>query len=154
MVEAREVVYGVSEVQNQAVFIPKEQAVELASVWAAVDQAATWGDLRKRLSARRYAEAIAQISEDGSEPPETQPFDRDGLGALTDGDWPDFPAQIATEWMPSAVLALGESANNMVSGDWVEFRLEAELDAVAALRQHGFSVERDDALVAVACGWE
>lgn len=75
------------------------------------------------MSDRRFAEAVDQVVEDRgeSEPLDAEAFDLEQLGLFQDGDWPEFPAQTALDWLPEDVLALGEKTGNMINGDWIEF---------------------------------
>ena len=65
-----------------------------------------------------------------------------------DSEWPGADLGSAhMEWMPSAVLELGDEGSSMVSGVRVAFAAEDESKIVEALRSHGFIVERNDDLV-------
>ena len=65
-----------------------------------------------------------------------------------EGDWPGADLESAhTEWMPSAVLKLGDEGSSMVSGVGVVFAAEDESRIVEALRSNGFIVERNDDLM-------
>lgn len=54
-----EVVYG--EVDHYLVFIPRERAVELASIHQALWSSATWGEFRSRIPRHDYAQILEAV---------------------------------------------------------------------------------------------
>ena len=157
---SEEIVFGEIEMgYAYLVFVPAALATELRETRRALAEAETWGDLRQRLPAHRFEEAVAQVAEsvDGEEhdvPADNEPFSTDQLAAFGDGDWPTWPAQHQLEWMPDDVQALAEPAENRFNGEWLEFPPAREAEVVAALRRHGYEVREDHDLVRAASGFE
>ncbi len=89
-----EVVYG--EIQDGLVFIPVEEARELAGLREALGTSKTWGEFRARVPKERYEEALERLPqneerEEGEEVEEPAPearFAPEEIGGFADGDWP------------------------------------------------------------------
>jgi hypothetical protein len=138
-------VYGTAG--ESLVFLPREQAEELATVWEALF-APTWGEMRSGLSEKRFQEVQEMFdgidfdtfyAEQRQEHPrltrkkaleayrelplgERLPLDDDpfGLpGPVCDGDWPEWPAQQMLKWMPRDLPGATVEMSSMApSSNW------------------------------------
>lgn len=90
--------------------------------------------------------------EDG-EDPVSYPADDDLLdihdvSCVADGDWPPMVTTRAFDLLPKDLQArFGGSADTTLNGDYLEIPLDCEAEIVAALRERGFEVRRDDKLI-------
>ena len=147
-----ELVYGVPF--DELIFIPRERAEHLAAIHNALNIATTWGEFFRLLPEDARAEVEGWFTEDEQErPADNQPFDRDDVPGVADGDWPGWPAQEMLSWVPDDIQQqYGRVAASAISGDCLVLdtsRIEA---IIAALESNGFSCTRDDSLVMRAAG--
>jgi hypothetical protein len=75
-------------------------------------------------------------------------FDIGELGPVADGDWPGMVTSRALTLLPKEIKArFGKDVDTAFNGDYLEIPLAAEGELVAALRERGFEVTRDDDLI-------
>jgi HEAT repeat protein len=87
------------------------------------------------------------------------PLDEDAfhgydLPQVSDGDYPEWPAQQMLTWMPEQILERPFSRRQitMLNGEFLELDPAAEGEIVAALTAAGFRCSKDALLVLKACG--
>ena len=155
---AKSLVYGVFQA-DELVFIPKQQALELAQLWRALDSAQTWADFRRLAPNHLYADAVERIQDDPDSTlsdagPDLQAaFDRDDIPGHADGDWPLFPPQQMLDWVPQDIRAgYGRTITTVFNGDYLCFAANDAAKIVRALAQHGYTCEPDENLVKAATG--
>jgi hypothetical protein len=174
------VVYGTAGSASESlVFIPKEQAEELASVWAAL-HSQTWGEMRSCLSEKRFQEVQEMFlgidfdtfyEEQRQEKPrltrkkaleayrelevgERLPLDDESFEMpwpVCDGDWPEWPQQEMLKWMPTD-LPGARVEMSVLNGSFLELDPAHEAEIVAAVEAAGYRCIKDESLVQQACG--
>ncbi len=150
-----EVVYA--DCNDELVFLPKELALELAQIRAALDTSKTWGEFQANVPAHVYEEIMAGMKDD--EDPEALPqsedaFDANDIPGYEDGDWPLWPLQEMLNWMPKDIQQrFGKVVPSAVNGDCLELMSEKADEIVRALESRGFSCAEDESLVIQACGY-
>lgn len=145
---ASEVVYGI--VDPHLVFIPRNLAEELAAVHRAASEASAWGGLREAMPRRHYDEAIAQL---GEEPAASEEFASDQIPGLSEGDWPEWPAQEMLNWMPAQAQALGSVEDSTLNGSFLALDPQKAEEVVSAVEEVGYKCFEDDLLVQEASGY-
>lgn len=149
----RAVVFGI--VDSRVIFLPRTDALHLAGLNDAL-LSPTWGELRRRMEA--LGEEVSggdgwwDEDEDEGGPSDDQPFDAQAAPGYADGDWPPMPETMMMQWMPEGVAdILGSSAGTVLNGDFLNID-PSDAEAVAKrLRDLGFEVVRDDALISAGC---
>src|SRR4029453_8170570 len=107
--------------------------------------AATWGDFRKG-APTLYERALFDLDAEEDPPPDTRELDHDALDG--DGDFAHFPEQLMLDFIPQSVQErFGKVEKTVFNGPILTLEPEHESEIVAELRSHGFSVQRDDALM-------
>lgn len=151
----REVVYA--NCNGELVFLPKDLALELAQIRAALDTSKTWGEFQANVPAHVYEEIMAGMKDD--EDPEALPqpedaFDVNDIPGYDDGDWPIWPLQYMLDWMPRDIQQqFGRVVPSAVNGDSLELMPEKADELVRALESQGFRCTEDESLVIRACGY-
>jgi hypothetical protein len=148
-------VYG--EIGDQFVFIPEPRARFLVQVWRALLTATTWEDL-KRLAPppayrqiRKYNRQV--LGRDASELRADAPFHYDEMTGVADGDYPGWPAQEMSRWMPRDIQRdFGDSDYSYVSGEFLQLDRKHTRAIVQRLRQAGFQCRRNQHLIEQAHG--
>lgn len=140
-------------------FIPEDFALRWVRINDALGHAETWGDIRRTLP-ELYADALAAweeyregYEEDNKEPYPNPPSD-DAPCDMTevppeDGShWRDPYGHDKMDWVASDLFArFGKTTYSMSNGlDGDSLVGDAE-EIAAALREHGFTVRREDDLV-------
>lgn len=143
---------------SDLVFLPHAQAEHLASIFLAICGAETWGELRGAMSTEADAELLAWLESNGwrktRKPQNDDPFDLDAVPGVVEGDWPPWPDQLHLAWMPQDIVkAYGDIEQSVHNGAFVAFSAEKEQLVVGALKEHGYHVERNDTVIAHACGY-
>jgi hypothetical protein len=157
-----ELVYGVYR-NDELVFIPKQQAFELAQLREALTTAKTWGEFKAKVPAHLYKETVYLYSdyeeddEDGEEPEapgDKDEFVADDIPGHGDGDWPIWAAQAMLEWVPQDVQErFGRVAATRLSGEYLYLPENRADEIASAMQSHGYTCVRDDALVERAEGY-
>lgn len=155
-VDWSDLVYGLGDDGIGMIVLPRHKAVHLAAVVEAFETARTWGALRERLPAGEWA-VLTEMFEwdhDGF-PAETDAFDPGMVGMYSDGDYPDWPAQRAFDWMPAEIVdAYGVDETSSLNGEFLVIPVENAPAVVAAFRARGVRIERDDYLALRASRFE
>ena len=147
-------VYG-ELTDDQLVFIPESEAIELAQLQTAIQSSRTWGEFKAQIPPPRWLQAISNyVDNDEPLPADDHPFDTNELPGYGDGDWPQWPAQRMLEWMPEVIRTrFGDVGTSMVSGDMLSIDPASESGIIAALKDAGYTCIRDDHLVSTASGY-
>ncbi|HKF79564.1 MAG TPA: hypothetical protein VKB17_01925, partial [Thermoleophilaceae bacterium] len=141
-------VYGI--LNGDLIALSEGRAQQLRRIHAAIAEAATWGELRARISATDYEDFMAHFDEP---PGSDEPFDGDKVGPLADHDWPEWPQQEMLDLIPKDIQqALGAVEFSAVSGDCLVIPFEREPEFFSALSDRGWCLRRDDELVRQASG--
>jgi hypothetical protein len=137
------------------VFIPEDRARELRDLREGLWEAKTWGQLRSRISQRRWEEVVTlSRREDEQSPKDEDPFDADQIGGYADGDWPEWPAQQMLYWMPPEIRdRCGEVWTSNFNGDALMISADDASEVLAALSEAGYVCVNDADLVAKASGY-
>jgi len=151
----KDLVYG--PIDGYLVFMPRPVAERLIAVRGAINTSRTWGEFKQAMPAGSYQHVVELMREDSSddeelpdywEPDAEMGFDGEQIPGFADGDWPEWPAQEALEWVPAAIQRrFGVEAASVLSGDYLELALEQESAIVAAFVEHGYTCTRDDTLL-------
>ena len=146
----RELVYGVHG--DELVFIPADRARHLALTWKAMTKAKTWGALRMLAPPKAYREILA-FQDSPRSIRAGHSFDYYEMTPVPDGDYPGFPKQEVSDWMPPDVLhAFGRTVSTMMNGDFPAIDPKEERRVVASLRRQGYRCRRNQRLIEAAHG--
>jgi len=147
-----ELVYG--EIDGSLVFIPREEADELADLYGAL-RLSTWGELRRAVSDERWREILQRLGADeGSPPPgDGEELQADSIPGFAEQDWPEWPAQRMGRWLPRDVIAgYGQLTDTLMSGTFTWFDPSSAGAIVRDLERLGWTCEEDQALIEAASG--
>jgi hypothetical protein len=150
-----DLVYG--NVDDMLVFVPREVAIELATLWGALLSSSTWGEFRRRVSSVRYGDILELASRDWDDrldPEDNEDFFGADLPGVRDGDYPEWPAQLMLQWVPTDVADsdFADIRCSVVSGECLFLDPIFELDIVELFYACGFRVGKDEQLVLRAHG--
>lgn len=147
---SKDVTWGV--VEDAAVFGFTELVEDLGRLRTAIEDATTWGEFRRQVSAERVRE-IEQRTQDS--PPDETPFDGDTLPGYGEGDWPEWLHQDMLEWMPKDLASgFGTVSDSLLNGRFLAIDPDDGEDLARELDARGFSCRRDDELLSVATGYD
>lgn len=181
----RDLVYGSSRFATSLVFIPRDTATDLATIWMALVSSKTWGEFRVSVGHRIYQSVLdrGQFGEAYSFesfqlelrkknpalteqqaartyraldvgdrlPCDDDPFEKECISGVEEGDWPDWPEQVMLFRVPSEILnRYGRIEESVLNGPYAVLDISRENEIVAALKQLGYWCRRDDGLIA-AC---
>ena len=150
--QQRDVVYGQSHSTRGLVFIPKGKALELAETQRALTASRTWGEFRSRATPQAFKELLEWEGLEGP-PPDEQTFCAGDIGAVCDGDWPDWPEQLMTKWAPPEIISkYGRVESSVLNGPFAVLEEAREAEIVVAFERVGYRCIRDDKLIAHCCG--
>ena len=153
-------VYG--PIGDNLVFMPRPAAERLRAVREALNTSRTWGEFKQAMPADSYQHVVElmreQAEEDLSDDDEELPdnwepgaetaFEAEQIPGFADGDWPEWPAQEALEWVPTDIQRrFGVESASVLSGDYLTLNIEHEAAIVAAFVEHGYTCSRDDTLL-------
>ena len=155
----KDLVYG--PIADNLVFMPRPAAERLIAVRGAINSSRTWGEFKQAMPADSYQHVVELMREaaeedtaedeelpDHWEPDGETAFDAEQIPGFADGDWPEWPAQAALEWVPKDIQRrFGVEATSFHSGDSLELAIEQEAAIVAAFVEHGYTCSRDDTLL-------
>lgn len=162
-VTAQHFVYGVLD--EFIVVLKRAEAEYLASIWRASKEASTWGEFRARLDERARSELAQRyqfFGADGEVIEDESPGDEEPFGTIQDsvvgwgdtGGWPEWPEAIMFYELPEEVRSrVGRGTTSMLSGDSYLIEPGEEADLLAAFRDLGLSISRNDRLVEEASGY-
>ena len=115
------------------------------------------GGFKQAMPAGSYQHVVELMREDSSddeelpdhwEPDGETAFDAEQIPGFADGDWPEWPAQAALEWVPQDIQhRFGVEGTSLFSGDYLKLDSEQEPAIVAAFVEHGYTCSRDDTLL-------
>jgi hypothetical protein len=93
-----------------------------------------------------YEHALADLDAEENPPPDTQELDHEALDG--DGDFRYFPEQLMLDFIPKLVQErYGRVEETVFNGPILILDPDHESKIVAVLRNRGFSVQRNDALM-------
>ena len=153
--EYDEWVYGTAN--DSLIFLPRTIALELAQLWDALGSSTTWGEFRSRVPEARYREALERVRDhvgDGPRPPDDAEFPGSDLLVASGRAYPEWPAQRMLVWLPREILRPDYGRVESLSLNGLFLRLDPDREAaiVSRLRELGYEVSQDRALVLRACG--
>lgn len=136
------------------VFVLERQAQELRELSHALHAALTWADFWTLIPEVAEEELRENLEwADLELPDDATPFDPMLLPGYDDGEYPQYAPAYGSAWMPQEIeRRYGVGLESAHSGSWSEYPASHEADVVVELRKLGYTVRRDDALVAEACG--
>ena len=137
------------DVTNHVACVPEDEALLLVQLWKALSGAKTWREFRQLAPEPYLSEAEERASTEGDEdaPGDAQQFDMLSIWGLGDGDWPPFPQQQMIDWLPEAVLTMGEIIQTVHNGPILYIEAHRVDAVVSALEAVGFEVRRSDDIV-------
>ena len=151
--DSSRLVYG--QVNESLVFIHRELAVDLARLWDALGSSSTWGEFRKGISPDRFR-TLAERFADGGDcvPRDAEEFPGYDLPSVADGDYPEWPAQLMIDWVPSEIIdaRYAKIVTSVFNGPFLVLDAACESAITADFRSHGFSLTKDLELVLRASG--
>jgi hypothetical protein len=137
---SRDLIYGKAP-NGGLVFMERGKAFENLAFRAAV----IWGDFRKG-APTLYERVLADLDAEEDPPPDTQKLDHEALDG--DGDFHYFPEQLMLDFIPKLVQErYGRVEETAINGPMLILDPDHESKIVAVLRNCGFSVQRNDALM-------
>lgn len=139
-------------IAGHLVFVEKRLAEDLMLLRTGV---ATWGAARNNLKPSRWEEIVEMYADFEIDiPSDDDAFDLDGIPGFADGDWPEWPAQLMLEIVPSSISEkYGRKVDSVFNGQFLEFDAADEENIVAEMNAAGFTCTRNDSLVATASGY-
>jgi len=142
------VIVGV-DVTDHVACVPEDEALLLVQLWRALGSAKTWGEFRQLAPEPYLSEAGERASVDGEEGAlaDAHQFDMLSIWGLGDGDWPPFPQQQMIQWLPEAVLTMGEIVQTVHNGPILYIEAHCIDAVISALEAAGFEVRRSDEIV-------
>jgi len=151
--QSEPLVYGV--VADMLVLLPKSTADYLVATLHAIHFSRTWGEFKKSAPAEAYQEVVEILEEnDEEEPPPRNLFDSDDIFDFTDGDWPEWPAQLMLGYIPEEIRqAYGIIQVSTLNGPFLEINPTREKEVIKALEERGFTCLKDDRLLNAASGY-
>jgi|SRR5580698_1857902 hypothetical protein len=138
----KNLVYG--DLGGTLLFFPRTRAHDFAQFCKARRQARTWGEFRG-LMPPTLLDEIRDFDDDENPHADSANFDKEDPISI----WWPFPQSDQVDFLPENVVALGDFSDTG-EGDRVDFSTAQEDEIVRSLREQGYAVERDDALVRAA----
>src|SRR5690348_4424211 len=96
--------------------MPRTEAARLVALFGALNSSRTWGEFKQAIPTDAYQEVVELMREqaeeeledskelaDGWEPDAEAAFDAEEIPGFADGDWPQWPALQALEWVPLSI---------------------------------------------------
>lgn len=143
----RNLVYGHAQAHDCLAFANADTAAEEAQEIVAIASARTWREARNVAVRHTWNPAGPEYVEPDDHD-DDEPFDINELDAIADGNWPTIVTNRALKLLPKDIQAqIGKDVPTVFNGDYLEIPLAAEDELVAALRERGFEVTRDDDLI-------
>ncbi|MET7669701.1 hypothetical protein [Micromonospora luteifusca] len=140
--------YGHSTAHGCLAFADAGTATEEAAEIQALAAARTWGEARQVQMTHLSNPAGPEYHEPKNEYADDRPFDITRVGAVEDGNWPPMVTKRAFTVLPQDLQdRYGKRQVTVHNGDYLEIAVAAEDELVAELRQRGYQVSRDDALI-------
>lgn len=142
-------VYGHAQHHDCLAFANADTAAEEAQEIVAIATARTWGEARS-VTVRHTWNPTDPKLEHANAHSDDEPFDILEIEPVLDGDWPPMVTIRALTLVPRDIQARvgGELQMTVLeNGNYWEIPLAAESELVAALRDCGYEVTRDDDLI-------
>jgi len=172
----RDIVCGT--VAENFVLIPRSEALRLVSIHKAINHSKTWGDFKRQLRPEDWQEVLKGFptladyrdeesfasDEEALEsyhslrfgermPIDSDKFKPDWVPGFSDGDWPQWPAQQALNWVPAKIQRqFGKTNSSALNGSFLKLDPQRAAEIIAAMEEIGYVCERNDALVQSASG--
>ena len=130
------------KLEPEVVIAPAEDAIYMDRINRAIRESRTWGDFRRAVP-KEYDWVFEEYRDEGRErPADTDPFDKDMISGIGDGDYPRWLQQEALQWLPAA--AITECVNigwSMVSGACPTIARENVFRLMMILKDEGYMLE-------------
>ncbi len=155
----KHLVYGtIEERGDELIFIPKEQAEELALIHEAKDSATTWRELYERIPNDVFDRLVMvefnldagfdKLTTEEQQRILTQPFEVSEIALIKEGNWLDWPQQDMLVWVPEDVQdRFGRIISTGLNGEYLGLAAQETDAIVAALEAQGYTCIPDIALV-------
>jgi hypothetical protein len=150
MINTRTLVYGHAELHDCLAFADGETAAEEGQEIVAIASARTWGEARGVKSRHIWNPTDPEF---GDESDDDALFVINDLGSVIEGNWPPMVTRRALDLLPKDLREqFGTVIDTVHNGEYLEVPLTVEAELVAALRERGYEVKRDDKLINVLDG--
>ncbi|MBM7489127.1 hypothetical protein JOD64_000349 [Micromonospora luteifusca] len=147
-------VYGHSTAHDCLAFADAGTATEEAAEIQALAAARTWGEARQVRMTHLWNPAGPEYHEPEDGYADDKPFDITEVGAVADGNWPRLVTERAFTVLPQDLQdRYGKRQVTVHNGDYLEIAVAGEGELVAELRERGYEVTRDDALINLLGGF-
>jgi hypothetical protein len=149
-------VYGHAKNHNCLAFVDADTAAGEAAEIRALAAARTWGEARRvQMTHLDHPAGPDSYDDDRAD---DEPFDITEVAAIVNGYWPKMVTTRALEVLPQDLQdRYGKVVLTVHDGEYLEVPLDGEADLVAALRERGYEVTRDDETInlldGVGIGW-
>jgi HEAT repeat protein len=146
----KNIVFG--EIDESLVFIARKKALELAETWDALTSSITWGEFRSLVPSKRFDEVVDLCCDDA--PSDDDPFPGLDIPAVSDGDYPEWPAKGMLKWVPQEVIEspYARIEDSVLNGRFLVLDTRGKDEILAAFRSAGFRCTEDQELVLRAAG--
>ncbi|MBU2668271.1 hypothetical protein KOI35_32640 [Actinoplanes bogorensis] len=147
--DSRKLIYGHAQLHDCLAFADGETAAAEAQEIVAIASAKTYGEARA-VRPQYVRDVVPGLGEDhvDGDHADDEPFDINELTSVIEGDWPPMVTSRAFDLLPTELQEqFGNSEFTAMNGDLLEVPVSAEAELVAALRERGFEVTRDDELI-------
>ncbi|MDP9477064.1 MAG: hypothetical protein M3R38_15495 [Actinomycetota bacterium] len=148
-----DLVYGDIGGRLGLVFLEEGYAADIKAFRSALYKAATWGDLRRMVSKKRYRETVKMWKNHELEAPSPNPdddFDAESLPGYADGDWPESAPNMMGTWVDDEIIYQYGRYVPATNGFHPVIDFENEEEVVSLLEDQGHICTRDDDLVRAA----
>ncbi|WP_328415733.1 hypothetical protein OG470_24225 [Micromonospora sp. NBC_00389] len=146
-------VYGHAQLHDCLAFADANTAAAEAAEIKALDAARTWGEARHVQMTHLWNPAGPDHYEPADGYADDQPFDINEVSSVAEGDWPPMVTERAFKLLPDDLqVQFGKRESTVHNGDILMIPLAGEAELAAELRQRGYEVNRDDALINVLDG--
>jgi hypothetical protein len=122
-------------VDHLLLFAPVDLALEVASVREALEQATTWGDVKRALSSERLNELVESEVGGPGAPTDDEPFEAPER-------WPLLRYSDMPDWLPRTVGKLGQNYSGRLDSG-TNYLYEYKEEIVAAIEKAGVTVRSD-----------
>lgn len=149
LTRSEKLVYGT--VGGDLVFVEHGLAEELCAIHRGF---LTWGDAQRTLSSSRWNAIMSSLDDaEITRPSDPDRCELDVVPGFADGDWPEWPAKLMLDWMPSDIAErYGHREDTTISGQYLAIDPKFEQEVVAAVEKNGWVCTKDEALVCQASG--
>lgn len=146
----KNLIYGVF--QDELYFMPEELARKHARIRHAVEQAATWGELKKMVTSDEFIELKEQFEFTCDEGEKLSP-DTEVDPLFLGEDFYGHPGLDLREWLPEDIIdGFGKQGISLMDGILTYFEPTDEEKIIAELTNRGYTCEPRHNLMAFAMG--